>query len=517
MKTLEKRRTVKNGIARMVIVAIAFVIEVAMVYGAFAGLNKYAEWISIATRFVGFVIVLCIYSSDRTSTIKMPWIMLIAATPIAGVFLYLMIGLNPRLRGKKRKYNILHKFYTSKLESNEKIKEQLRCINPYSYRISEYISNYGGFPLFEIKELHYYKSANDGLAAQKEAFKHAKNYIFIEYHAIENAQIWQEIQIILEEKAQEGIDVRVLYDDMGSIGFVNTDFARQLRKKGIKCEIFNAFVPGLNLFLNNRDHRKITVVDGEIAFTGGYNLADEYFNIKNPYGFWKDTGIKVTGRAASSFTAMFLEMWSLADKSKEPSDDDLLLNCGQDVTDEPAGFVQPYGESPMVEEKFAENIYISMIEAAKDYVWFVTPYLILTDEMISALTNASKRGVDVRVITPGIPDKKIIYSVTRSFYHVLCKNGVKVYEYSPGFCHCKMCISDDERAISGTINLDYRSLYHHFENGCYFTNCSAVLDMKKDYEGMCMDSKEVTAYYADGLGTFLSFKQLLLRFVAQLL
>lgn len=517
MKTLEKRRNVKNGIARLIIVAIAFFVELLTAYGIFIRLNEYAEWISIATRFVGFIIVLGIYSSDKTSTIKMPWIMLIAATPIAGVFLYLMIGLNPRLRGKKRKYNLLHEGYTSKLESSEKVREQLQCNHPYSYRISEYISKYSGFPLFKVKELTYYSSAEDGLNSQKEAFRNAKKYIFIEYHAIENAQIWQEIQSILEEKARKGIDVRVLYDDMGSIGFVNTDFAKQLRSKGIKCKVFNAFVPGLNLFLNNRDHRKITVVDGEIAFTGGYNLADEYFNIKKPYGFWKDTGIKVTGSAVSSFAAMFLEMWSLVEKNKVLLDDDLLLNCGQGDRETSDGYVQPYGESPMVEEKLAENIYIGMIEAAKDYVWFVTPYLILTDEMISALTNAAKRGIDVRIITPGIPDKKIIYSVTRSFYHVLCKNGVKVYEYSPGFCHCKMCVSDDERAINGTINLDYRSLYHHFENGCYFMNCDAIFEMKKDYEQMCMESKEVTAFYADGLGTFLSIKQMLLRFVAQLL
>ena len=325
------------------------------------------------------------------------------------------------------------------------------------------------------------------------------------------------VEKVLERKVKEGVEVRVVYDDLGSIGFVNTDFAQALRKKGIQCHVFNAFVPGLNVFLNNRDHRKRTIIDGEIAFTGGYNIANEYFGLEKPYGYWKDTGLKLTGPIVNNFVSMFREMWAVTDKKKNKVVDEntYFINHMEPIAEN--GYVHAYGETPMKDEKLAENVYISMIEAAKDYIWFVTPYLILTDEMIHAFTVAAKRGVDVRIITPGIPDKKIIYSVTRSYYHVLCKNGVQIYEYTPGFCHCKMCVSDDERAICGTINLDYRSLYHHFEDGVFLCNCETVFDIKSDFEEMLVQSHNVSEEYATGTSSVLKVKQLLLRFVAQLL
>ena len=345
----------------------------------------------------------------------------------------------------------------------------------------------------------------------------AKEFIFMEYHAIEDAESWHSIQDILEQKVKEGVEVRVFYDDMGSIGFVTTDFVKRLRAKGIRARVFNPFAPGLNLFLNNRDHRKITVIDGKIGYTGGYNISNEYFHVSEPFGYWKDTGIKLCGDAVKSLTVTFLEMWN-AIKENDIDDvtfDKYLKNNNYKALEN--GFIAPFADSPMDKEQVGEEVYMSMANMAKDYVWYITPYLIITEEMIHAFSLAAKRGVDVRIVTPGIPDKKIVYSVTRSYYNALAKNGVRIYEYSPGFCHAKMSICDDFAATCGTINLDYRSLYHHFENGCLYADCKAVKDTKEDFEQIFKESKDVTEYYSKGRGAFLRFGQLLLRLAAPLM
>ena len=322
---------------------------------------------------------------------------------------------------------------------------------------------------------------------------------------------------MLESKVKEGVEVRLFYDDMGSIGFITTDFVKRMRKKGIQCRVFNPVFPGLNLFLNNRDHRKITVIDGRIGYTGGYNIANEYFNITHPYGYWKDTGVRRMGPAVKNLTAAFLEMWNAVNiKHKDADHYDQYLP-DQESSAESQGFVQPYADGPTVREHVAENVYISIAESAVKYAWFVTPYLIITDEMKHVLCLVAKRGVDVCIITPGIPDKKLVYSVTRSFYSALAANGVRIYEYTPGFCHCKMSVSDDRIATCGTINMDYRSLYHHFENGCVLYQNEAVMDLRKDFEEMYAVSNEVTREYSVGKSRFLRLWQLLLRIMAPLL
>ena len=321
----------------------------------------------------------------------------------------------------------------------------------------------------------------------------------------------------MEERVKAGVEVRVFYDDMGSIGFINTDFVKKLEFAGIHCRVFNPFMPGLNVFLNNRDHRKITVIDGKIGFTGGYNLANEYFNYTHPYGQWKDTGIRLEGDAVRSLTITFLEMWN-AVSMKDINDTDFdqyLVKSDYQAAQE--GFIQPYADSPMDDEQVGEEVYISMINKAERYCWFMTPYLIITDEMTHALCLAAKRGVDVRIITPGMPDKKLIYSITRSFYHGLVKNGVRIYEWTPGFCHAKMSVADDCMATCGTINLDYRSLYHHFENGCFMADSQTVLDIRDDLGATMNECREVTEKYRTGRSAYLRLGQLFMRLFAGLL
>lgn len=304
-----------------------------------------------------------------------------------------------------------------------------------------------------------------------------------------------------------------MYDDIGSIGYVNMRFARGLNAQGIRCQVFNPALPMLNLFLNHRDHRKITVIDGKVGFTGGYNLADEYFDRTRPYGTWKDTGLMLEGEAVQSLTAQFLELWNV--QSREKEDYGRYLNAVSSVS--APGFVQPFGDDPLGAERVAENVYLGLTARAEKTLWFITPYLIISDEMSQALGLAAKRGVDVRIIVPGVPDKKTIYAVTKSYFAGLATQGVRIFAYSPGFCHAKMCLCDGEMATVGTSNLDYRSLYHHFENDVLFSDCPAVTAVAEDFEALFPQCREVTEEYTSGRGRMLRIWQCILRLFAPLM
>ena len=523
--TYEKKASIKNGIGRMIFSLLVLLIEAYFLISIFTWLNNYALWISGLTRLVALLMVLGLYGSNRTSSMKMPWIILIMAVPIIGVGIYLIVGLNRKTRTMRKRYkqvdDVLLAMLSAKdltIQNDNAIKE-LKDWDEGVASISTYIVQNSNYPIYNNSDVSYFDSAEKGIEAQRQAIKNAKHFIFMEYHAIEDDVLWQSIQVLLEEKVKEGVEVRVFYDDMGSIGFINTDFIKRLTSVGIKCRVFNPFAPGLNMFLNNRDHRKITVIDGQTAFTGGYNIANEYCNITHPFGRWKDTGIRLEGEAVRSLTITFLENWNAVKEQGKGERIDGLENYLPKQNHkqwEQGTFVQPYADSPLDDEQVGEEVYISIINNAKDYCWFVTPYLIITDEMIHALCLAAKRGVDVRIITPGVPDKKIVYYVTRSYYSALTRNRVRIYEWTPGFCHCKMCVSDDKIASCGTINLDYRSLYHHFENGCLYMNCQAVLDTRDDFKKMFDEAEDVTVKYI-GAGGIMKLGQQVLRLVAALL
>ena len=457
------------------------------------------------------------YASPVTSTIKVPWILLILMFPIMGLGLYLLVGLNGGTEKMRRRYQKIDEQLLPLLPENRKIQEKLLQKIPRAGNISSYIHRNAAYPVYQNTDVTYFDEAAKGLEAQLQDLAKAEQFIFMEYHAIEDAEAWHRIQQVLEDRVKAGVEVRVFYDDMGSIGFINTDFTKKMEAVGIRCRVFNPFMPGLNLFLNNRDHRKITVIDGKVGFTGGYNLANEYFNLTHPYGQWKDTGIRLEGDAVRSLTVTFLEMWNAVNDKDENDTDFARFLLEYPYKAQQTGFVQPYADSPLDGEKVGEEVYISMVNKAEKYCWFMTPYLIITDEMAHAMTLAAKRGVDVRIITPGIPDKKLIYSVTRSFYHELVKDGVRIYEWTPGFCHAKMSVADDCMATCGTINLDYRSLYHHFENGCFMTDCDVVLDIRNDLQETMKECREVTEKYRTGRSAYLRLSQLLMRLFAGLL
>ena len=587
-ETKEKKASVKNGIWRMIITIISMLICVVVLLLLVRFAGSKAGWIYGLIRFISVFLVIGIYASHKAGTIRMTWIIVIMFEPIFGTILYLMIGMNGHTMKMRRRYEEIDQRLLPLLPENRDVEERVRKLSGRLYGVVRYIRDQAGYPVYENTSVTYYDDAEKGFEAQKKELARAERFIFMEYHAIEDAECWHEILEVLEDRVRAGVEVRVFYDDMGSLGFINMDFVKRTEAKGIKCRVFNPFLPGLNLFLNNRDHRKITVIDGKVGFTGGYNLANEYFHRSEPFGFWKDTGVRLEGDAVDSLTMTFLEMWNAV--SDDDKDDVEYLKyfsegigeayrlrkktgtggaalaqavrgpqpqiSGMEAEEGPVisraqtgektgkaaeketlelreqtggtggktsgkgsgtGFVQPYADSPMDGRHIGEDVYISIAEGATDYVWYITPYLIITDEMTHALSLAAKRGVDVRIVTPGIPDKKIVYGMTRSYYNGLTRNGVRIYEFTPGFCHAKMCVSDDLMATCGTINLDYRSLYHHFENGCLYADCEAVLETRRDFEAVFAQSNDVTEYYTTGRGAIQRLGQLVLRLFSPLM
>ena len=356
---------------------------------------------------------------------------------------------------------------------------------------TSYIKNVARFPMHKNTETKNYSSGEENYADLLKELKKAKKYIFMEYFIIEEGKMWDSILEILEEKASEGVDVRLIYDDMGCISLLPYGYDKTLEKKGIKCIAFNPFKPLVSLVMNNRDHRKITVIDGHTGFTGGINLADEYINEKERFGYWKDTGIMLKGAAVWNLTIMFLEMWN----SSRKTDTNYSIykpEINQTETIVNDGYVQPYGDSPLDGEVVGENVYMNIINSAKEYVYIYTPYLIIDNEMMTALCLAAKKGVDVRIVTPGIPDKKVVFKLTRSYYRQLIEAGVRIYEYTPGFIHAKVFLSDDKIATVGTINMDYRSLYLHFECGVYLYKTKSITSIKEDVFDTLEQSKEFT-------------------------
>ena len=513
---IEKKHRVKNNVLRYVLIVLSLLVEVAFLFAMIIFFSTTWEWLSILERVAGMVLVVGIYSMNKTSAMKVPWIILILVVPLVGLVLFFMNGLAGSTRRMRRRYAEVDQKIFPHLPPQEETLAKLRGENAHIGNISRLLAAKAKFPPYEDEGIRYYSDTVQALEEMKADLRAAKKFIFLEYFAIEDAETWQSVQAILEERAAAGVLVRIFYDETGSFSFISDEFRQRMKEKGFHCRIFNPVSPFFRFFLNNRDHRKIMVIDGAVAYTGGFNLANEYFNINSPFGEWKDAGVRVTGNAVKSFTAMFLEMWN-AVRNPDREDGDLAYYFNADTAGTAArGFVQPYADSPIDQVRIGEDVYLSLVECAKDYIWFMTPYLILTDEMSRALTLAAMRGVDVRIITPHIPDKKLVFNLTRSYYRTLVLAGVRIYEFTPGFCHAKVCLADDVVGTCGTINLDYRSLYHHFEDGVLFYDVPILGDIKEDFEKTIARSQEVTEEYRY-VKKRLRLQQLILRLIAPLL
>lgn len=442
---------------------------------------------------IGFM--LQIINSNQNMAYKLAWVVVILLFPAFGVAVYVIFCGNRISAANRTNMSSITTITESAADRNDDVMEALAECDRDAARQSAYIRTTSLCPPYPDTETRYYASGEEMFEPMLQELEAAKRYIFLEYFIIDYGEMWDKIHAVLLRKVAEGVEVRVIYDDMGCITTLEKKFAKQLEAEGIRCRVFHKFIPILSAHQNNRDHRKICVIDGICAFTGGLNLADEYINVIDRFGYWKDTAVRLKGRAAWSFTVMFLTMWDYLSMQKRkpdecyaeyrPSPDEYSRHSG-------SGFVQPYTDNPLDGEPVGENVYLGMIAAAHDYVWIMTPYLIIDETMEQALCRAAKSGVDVRIVTPGVPDKKIVYENTKSYYPNLIAHGVKIYEFSPGFLHAKTFLCDDRYATVGSVNLDYRSLYLHFECGVWMYRPDCIADIKEDFELTFRRSTRVT-------------------------
>lgn len=464
---------------RILITAILLLVQAVWMAVAVLKLSNYSIWINIAFSVLSILMVLYIIGKDENSAYKIAWIILILCLPLFGGLLYLFFGNKTPSKKMRKRLNQMHKQMEKEFKSDETALDEMRALDERAAGISSYLKNVSDYAVYKDTDVKYYPVGELMFKDMLKALEQAEYYIFLEYFIIEEGVMWNKILEVLERKVSQGVEVRLIYDDMGCVALLPKGYDKILEKKGIKCMAFNPVIPFWSLVMNHRDHRKILVIDGHTAFTGGINLADEYINLKQRFGHWKDTGVRLKGEAVWNFTLMFLEMWN-AHRREDKNLEQFRTHIHHPKLFTGNGYVQPFGDTPLDNETVAENVYIEILNQARHYCYIFTPYLIVDNEMKLALTQAAKRGVDVRIVTPGIPDKKIVFRLTRSNYAPLLKAGVKIYEYTPGFVHAKSYVCDDEIAVVGTINMDYRSLYLHFECGTFMYRCDAVMDLKMD-------------------------------------
>ena len=453
------------------------------------------RYISTMLNILGWVIVVLTVlhaaNRDMVPETKIPWIICIIALNVFGVAIYATFSSNRPSRKTRKIYNMLRE-KTAPYELCTVSKEEIRLHTGHWSAVSEALSTVNpSTVLYGGTKTEYFPSGEEMLPRFLADLNGAREYIFMEYFILEYGKFWDAVLEILERKVKEGVEVRVMYDDVGCMGKIRFNYHKLLRKKGIQCVKFNPFVPVVTSVHNNRDHRKITVIDGRIAYTGGLNLADEYVNETQPFGYWKDTAIRLEGPAVRSVLLTFLNLYNLQLRRTE----DISRYVPAEVeTFEGEGFVQPYGDGPypLYKRHLSEDVYINVINNANCTVWIATPYLIIDYRMREALILAAERGVDVRILVPHIPDKKIPFALTRSNYMALIKGGVKIFEYTPGFVHAKMLLADNEAAVIGTVNLDYRSFLYHFENAVLLFRAKAIDAMEADMVAAFSASKQQT-------------------------
>ena len=473
----------------------------------------------LAFLLLSFFAVIVIMGNRLSPGYKLAWIILIMVFPVFGGTFYFLFSKDQIKKKFLEDMQQINEGMTQNLPMNTTVSDELRAISKQAVGQSDYISQHAHSPLYAGTPTKYYKLGEDKFEDFLLKLKDAKRYIFLEYFIIGEGKMWNNMLEILRQKADSGIDVRVIYDDFGCLLTLPSQYYEKLESYGIKCAIFNPIKPLLSLRMNNRNHRKMLIIDGEIAFTGGINIADEYINHIERFGHWKDTGIMVTGEAVWSFVVMFLTMWRylkdedidfdayrnvnpFVEKRQPVRKSAGLLGAFCDVDgDKPVtpfgavlrsdGFVQPFADSPLDFENTSETVYLNLINQAVDYVWITTPYLILDNMVASALSAAVKRGVEVKILTPFKPDKWYVHAMTRANYRFLLEDGVRIFEYTPGFMHAKMIVVDDEYAVIGTVNLDYRSLYLHYECAVWLYRNSAISEIRGDILETLGQSEEI--------------------------
>lgn len=469
-------KLLKKVFSRTVVTALLIVIQVAWLAALLLQLGNSLPAIQTVLRILSLVAILFVIKSDMNPSYKIGWILLIAVLPILGGLMYVIFGNKRPTKNMREMLRAQLEKSAEYLGTQESITGEL---DGGAAGLFKYLEGSAGYPTAKNTTVRYYRVGEEMYADLLPELEKAEKFIFLEYFIIRPGEMWDGVLEILKRKAAAGVDVRIIYDDMGCIDILPANYNATLEGWGIRTMAFNRFVPAVSLVMNNRDHRKITVIDGKVGFTGGINISDEYINVKERFGHWKDTGLMLKGPGVFNLTLMFLEMWNAFNKDGDGYAEfipDSFEECGS--ADD--GYVLSFSDNPLDNESVGESVYTDMLYQAKNYIYITTPYLAIDSELQTALCMAAKRGVDVRMITPGIPDKKLVYRLTRSYYPTLLRAGVKIYEYTPGFIHAKSFVCDDKLCVVGTINMDYRSLYLHFECGTLMYNNPEIKQVKKD-------------------------------------
>lgn len=473
--------------SRIGFVALLLVMEFGILFSVYNWISEYFHWFALAQTVFSVGMVFYLFNCLMDATAKLTWLFLIMLFPVPATIMLWFTRKDIGHWSEKARMESLTAATRDMLAQEQATITKPEIVDSGTDDLCRFLNLGGCFPIYENTEVTYFPSGEAKFRAMLEELKKAERFIFLEYFIIDEGLMWGSILKILADKAARGVDVRVMYDGMCEISTLSADYPKRLEKLGVKCKPFSRIHPFISTHYNYRDHRKILVIDGKTAFNGGVNLADEYINHIERFGHWKDTALMLKGEAVQSFTLMFLQMWNMVERDVRWDE------CGVRKAAASDGFVMPYCDCPLDGSRVGESVYIDILYRAKSYVHIMTPYLILDNELETALKFAARRGVDVKLILPGIPDKKAAYALAKSHYKSLLSAGVKLYEYTPGFVHAKVFVCDDEKAVAGTINLDYRSLYHHFECATYLYRASCVADIEADFEETLEKCRRVTS------------------------
>ncbi len=510
----------KKGVLRIIfsrtaLILLLILLQLAMFAGLLTILRDYMVYIYGVTLVVQAGVIIYIMNEQTCPEFSRTWILLILIFPVFGCafYVYAKMELGVHFIGEQLKQRQMETW--PYLNQKKSIVEDLRRSKPANANLAHYMNRSLHFPVYRNTKATYFSCGEEKFPALLEQLKGARKFIFLEYFIVAEGYMWESILRILKQKAAEGLDVRFMYDGMCSISLLPYNYPKMIQKFGIKCKMFSPIRPVLTTAQNNRDHRKICVIDGKVGFTGGINLGDEYINRQERFGYWKDTAVMLEGDAVQSLTMLFLQMWNATERKPEYYGRYLTKPC-KELRRE-LGFVMPYGDSPFDHEDVGEEVYCHILNHAKKYVHIMTPYLILDSQMTDALCRAAKSGIDVKIIMPGIPDKRYAFALAKTYYRELIQAGVKIYEFTPGFVHAKIFVSDNDTATIGTINLDYRSLYLHFECGVFIYNNPVIRDVEQDFQKTLKQCHRISVADLKKINLGMIFMGRVLRLIAPLM
>lgn len=504
---------------RTMVVVLGLGLQIYFIVSALMFFSNNLVYFTIASDVLSIIVLIYIINDKTNPYYKLAWVIPVMLIPIFGTVMYIFVKLELGTHIMKKRTIELVKKTSEYIPQNQADLKELSQSDAKESNLAVYMKKFAGYPIYKNTYAKYYSLGDHAFEAMKIELLKAKEFIFLEFFIVERGEMWNSILDILEQKVKEGVDVRFMYDGMCSLMLLPYKYPKTLISKGIKCKMFSPIKPVLSTVQNNRDHRKILVIDGHTAFTGGVNLADEYINKCVKYGHWKDTAVMIKGEAVKSFTMMFLQNWNITERDEGDYESYIRYDFPE-ITEKglnTEGFAMPYGDSPFDDENVGQTVYLDILNRAERYVHIMTPYLIIDNEMMQALTYAAKRGVEVIIIMPHVPDKVYAYLLARSYYAELMEAGVKIYEYTPGFVHAKCFVSDGIRATVGSINLDYRSLFLHFECGCYFYGNPAVEQVENDIRETLRMCQEVTLEECKRYNPFKKAAGFILRLFAPLM